>query len=171
MNAASVIQEGMQWAHELLEMVMADVTPEQANWQPPGIANPLGAIYAHAILAEDGAINGLLKGGAPLFASTWAGKTGMENPQMQLSQEWSRALRADLPALKEYAQAVYTTTGEYLASLTDADLATEVDLSQVGFDKRPLSWCLNALVISHVNNMAGEVSCLKGLQGAKGYPF
>ena len=25
--------------------------------------------------------------------------------------------------------------------------------------------------ISHVNNIAGEASCLKGLQGAKGYRF
>lgn len=64
MDAISTLQDGLQWAHELLEMVMADVTPEQAHWQPPGIASPLGAIYAHAVLAEDAVINAMLKGGA-----------------------------------------------------------------------------------------------------------
>jgi len=31
MDALSPLKEGIQWAHELLEMVMADVTPEQAH--------------------------------------------------------------------------------------------------------------------------------------------
>ena len=70
-----------------------------------------------------------------------------------------------------YAQTVYTTTNDYLASLTDETLSRQIDLSNVGLGQKPLSWCLNALVISHLNNMIGEISCLKGLQGAKGYPF
>ncbi len=32
-------------------------------------------------------------------------------------------------------------------------------------------WVLNSLVVGHLNNMAGEISVLKGLQGSKGYPF
>ncbi|MBI1878423.1 MAG: DinB family protein [Chloroflexi bacterium] len=171
MNAISAFQEGAQWAHEFLEMVTADVTPEQAHWRPPGIANPLGAIYAHAVLVEDGVINGMLKGGAPLFASTWAGKTGVSDPQHQMTLEWAQGLKVDLPAFRPYAQAVYAATNDYLASLTDEALSRQIDLSNVGLGQKPLSWCLNALVISHLNNMIGEISCLKGLQGAKGYPF
>lgn len=68
-------REALKWAADLLEMIMAAVTDEQAHWMPLGIANPLGATYAHA------------------------------------------------------------------------------------------------LVTSHTNNMAGEISALKGIQGAKGYPF
>ena len=85
MNALSYIRMEIEWAHQLLALTMADVTPEMAQAIPPGIANPLGSIFAHALLAEDGVINGLLKQGAPLFASTWADKTGVANPQMQLS--------------------------------------------------------------------------------------
>lgn len=77
----------------------------------------------------------------------------------------------ELPACRDYAQAVYAATNDYVASLTPNDLSREIDLSNVGLGQKPLSWCLNALVISHVNNVAGEISCLKGLQGAKGYPF
>jgi hypothetical protein len=171
MNTVSPLKEGIQWAHELLEMVTADVTPEQAHWQPPGIANPLGAIYAHAVLAQDAVVNGMLKGSAPLFAGDWAGKTGVPNPQFQLDLEWARTLELDLPAFREYAQAVYTATNDYLSSLAADDLSREIDLTNMGLGQRSLSWCLNALVISHVNNMIGEISCLKGLQGAKGYPF
>jgi len=171
MNAISVLQEGTQWAHEFLEIVTADVTPEQAHWHPLGIANPLGAVYAHAVLAEDGVINGMLKGGAPLFASTWADKTGVSDPQFQMTLEWAQGLKVELPTFRQYAQAVYTATNDYLASLSDESLSRQIDLSNVGLGQKPLSWCLNALVISHLNNMIGEISCLKGLQGAKGYPF
>jgi hypothetical protein len=170
MNAVSPLIEGIQWAHELLEMVTADITPEQAHWQPPGIANPLGAIYAHAVLAEDAVVNAMLKGSAPLFSSEWAGKTGIANPQFQLDLEWARNLELDLPAFREYAQAVYATTIDYVSSLSATDLSGEIDMTSMGLGQRSLSWCLNALVISHLNNMIGEISCLKGLQGAKGYP-
>ena len=45
------------------------------------------------------------------------------------------------------------------------------DLSAQGLGRRSVGWMLNALVAGHLNNMAGELSCLKGLQGFKGYPF
>lgn len=171
MNGISVFQEGVQWAHEFLETVTADITPEQAHWRPPGIANPLGALYAHAVLAEDGVINGMLKRGTPLFASAWAGKTGVSEPQFQMTLGWAHELKVDLPAFRQYAQAVYTATNDYLASLTNESLSRPIELSNVGGGPKPLSWYLNALVISHLNNMIGEISCLKGLQGAKGYPL
>ena len=171
MNAVAVFRQDLQWAHELLEMVMADVTPEQTRWLPPGIANPLGATYAHAVVAEDAVINGLLGGGTPLFASTWAGRSGVSEPQMVQTAEWSRNVKVDLPALREYAQAVYAASNNYLDSLIDEDLERTLNLSADGFGQKPVSWALTALVVSHLNNMAGKISVLKGIQGAKGYPF
>ena len=47
----------------------------------------------------------------------------------------------------------------------------QVDLSEAGLGVRTVDWLLSALLTSHINNMAGEISCLKGLQGGKGYPF
>jgi hypothetical protein len=84
---------------------------------------------------------------------------------------WTRRVQVDVPALREYAQAVYANTSEYLSSLTPEDLDTPVDLSALGFGQANVGWMLSALVIGHINNIAGEISCLKGLQGAKGYPF
>jgi hypothetical protein len=150
---------------------MADVTPEQARVVPDGTAHSIAAIYAHAHLAHDGVVNGFLRGGAPLFASTWAGKTGVEPPQMQITMEWSRSARVDLPALRQYGEAVMAATEAYLSGLTEPDLDALKDLSAYDLGQRSVGWMLNALVAGHLNNMAGELSCLKGLQGLRGYPF
>ena len=171
MTAIATHRTALKWATELLEMTMADVTPEQAHWQPAGAANPVGATYAHAICGLDGVVNGLLRGAAPLFAGSWAGKTGVSDPQMISTPEWARSVRLDMTAARTYAQAAYVDADTYVAGLSEADLARELDLSAVGFDTRTLDWCLSALVTGHLNNMAGEISCLKGIQGAKGYPF
>ena len=79
----SLLREQIQAAHQLLEGTVADVTSEEAHWLPAGKALPVGANYAHVVIGEDGVINGMLKGGAPLFAGVWAGKTGVsELPPM-----------------------------------------------------------------------------------------
>ena len=171
MSALNVLREGIQWGHQLVDSVMADVTSEQAHQLPPGTAHPIAAIYAHALLAEDGIVNGMLRGAAPLYTAEWATKAGIPEPAMSLSPEWSRALRVDLEAARKYSQAVSASTEAYLASLAPEDLDRQVDLSQVGLGQRTVAWMLNVLVAGHLNNMAGELSCLKGLQGLKGYPF
>jgi DinB superfamily len=171
MNAVAAIREGVQWGSYLLEMVMADVTHEQARWAPPGIANPIGALYAHAYLSADGVVKAWLQGEAPFYATTWADKLGIEKPDMQLDYEWARALSPDLAALRLYGQAIVAEVYRYLAKLSDDDLDRGVDLSGVGLGTRTVSWVLNALIAAHLNDMAGEISALKGVQGARGWPF
>jgi hypothetical protein len=174
MGKASLLRGQLKEAHELLEGTMLDVTAEQGRWLPPGVANPLGATYAHAVLSEDGLINVLLKGGAPLAATSWAGRTGVAEPMPQFPapwHEWGRRVKMDLPALRQYAQAVYTASDEYLASLSDEDLIRVVDLSIEAVGQQSLGWLLSNAVVGHVNQHCGEVACLKGLQGMKGYPF
>ena len=55
--------------------------------------------------------------------------------------------------------------------MSDADLERELDLSAVGFGTRKLGWMLNLLVLNHIGTETGEISVLKGIQGAKGYPL
>jgi hypothetical protein len=80
-------------------------------------------------------------------------------------------VKPDLSALRSYAKAVYAASGEYLATLSEPMLDTEIDLSNAGLGKRTVGWMLGALVIGHLHNMSGEISTLKGIQGARGYPF
>ena len=171
MHATSLLREQIQQAHGFLDATVQDVTPEQAHWAPPGVANPLSATYVHAIVSEDVAINMILKGGAPLFASEWTEKTGISEIQPLTTFEWARRVQVDLPVLHRYAQAVHSATDAYLAQLTDEDLARDVDLSNFGLGHMTVGAILNRLVLGHIDNMCGEISVLKGLQGAKGYPI
>jgi hypothetical protein len=174
-NAASLLRDQLKQSHEFLEMVMNDVTPQQVHWTPPGIANPLGATYAHLVMGEDGFVNGMLKGSAPLMAGAWAGKTGLsELPPSAPGEswyQWGKQVRVDLGALRQYAQAVYGATDQFLASLADGDLTRAIDLSGFGLGNQTLAWTLSNGVLGHVFGHFGEIACLKGLQGAKGLPF
>jgi hypothetical protein len=176
----SFLREQLKGAHRLLEGTMEGVTAEQAHWAPPGTANPIGASYAHIVLSEDGTVHGMLKGAAPLLATTWVGKTGVGEPPPGPDparpgfpdwSEWARRVRVDLPALRTYAQAVYAATDEYLASLTDKDLDRPVDLSALGLKQYTARQLLTGGVLGNAQTHCGEIACLKGLQGAKGYPF
>ncbi|NJN93411.1 MAG: DinB family protein [Anaerolineales bacterium] len=177
-SAVSLLSTQLKAAHDFLEGTMQGVTAEQARWTPPGLANPLGATYAHIALSEDGIINGMLKGGAPLFVTDWEGKVGLQNlPPMPspggsgLSSwsDWARQAEVDLPALQQYAQAVYANTEAYLTSLSDEDLSRPVDLSALGLGQHTVASLLST-ALSNIQWHCGEIACLKGLQGVKGYP-
>jgi hypothetical protein len=176
LSLATLLRNAVQQAHDLLEATMADVTPEQAHWTPPGIANPLGATYAHVLISEDMIVNGMFRQQAPLFASSHAGKTGLSEPMPQPGPDWvnygpwTRRVQIDLSMLREYGRGVFAATDAFLSSLSEADLARELDLTGIGFGKPPLALAIMTLVANHVGTETGEISCLKGLQGARGYP-
>jgi hypothetical protein len=167
----SSIRNHFDQAHSLLEATLGEATDEQLSWNPPGKALPLGAQYAHAVFAEDGVVSGMLKGGPVLSATSWAGRTGVsEVPPVGAGwEDWARRVQVDLAPLREYAQAVYASTDQYLASLSDDDLDRPLDVSSLGLGQHSVGWMLDAMR-QHVDNHCGEISCLKGLQGAKGYP-
>lgn len=173
----SLLQQQLRETHQFLQATIAGVTEDQAHWLPPGNAHPIGASYVHALMTEDIVVNVLLKGGAPLFATTWAGKTGfsepmpMPGPDWQDYAQWTRRVRVDLPTMQEYTQAVYAATANYLSSLAPEDLEQVVDLSNLGMGQVTRAWVFSRLVIGHADNLCGEISCLKGLQGEQGYPI
>ncbi len=176
MDIVALLRDQLKDAHTLLETVMKDVTPEAAHWIPPGQANPIGATYAHVVMTEDRIINGAIQRGTPLYDSAWAGKTGLSELMPVRGEAWkdygpwTRRLQVDLPALRAYAAAVYAASDAYLASLSPADLAQPRDLSGVGMGTVTLAWIISREVVGHADNITGEISCLKGLQGQKGYP-
>lgn len=176
---ASLVREQMRSAHWLLEETMGDVTMEMAHWPPPGIALPIGAAYAHYVVAEDGMVNGLLRGGTPLYEGERAGKTGLSeippgpDPATDWPaafQAWSRRVRLDLPAFRVYASAVYAGTDAYLSAASDAELDRALDLSALGLGTQKVRFVLNNVLVGHAFCHCGEISALKGIQGKKGYP-
>ena len=171
MNAIDIHKESLQWAYEILEMVMTDVTPEQAHQHPPGIANPIAATYAHALVDLDVIPSLLLQGNLPMYETTWKDRTGISEPQWASDFDWGRQVKVDLAAARAYGKAAHDAAQAYLDTLGETDLMREIDLTAQDLGVRTVSWCITALIASHLNNMAGEISVLKGIQGARGYPF
>jgi hypothetical protein len=132
------------------------------------------------IFSEDATINGMFKGQAPLFASGWAGKTGVSELPPMLDplkpgfpdwREWGRRVRVDMEKVRPYAKAVYAASEGYLLSLGDGDLDRPVDLSALGLGQSTLRFVLINGILGNALTHCGEISCLKGLQSMRGYPF
>lgn len=172
------IRESLKNAHGTLEATMAEVTSEQAHLQPEGTAHSIAATYAHLVASEDGIVNGMLKNAAPLSATSFKNKTGLSAPHPEMSGDWeqnykawTKVLTVNLGQLREYAQAVYKMTDEYLAALTDESLQAPVDLSAIGMGQVTTAYILDRFLVGHTDNITGEIAVLKGTQGLKGYPF
>jgi len=164
-------------ARQVLEGTMADVTQAQMDFVPPGIANPLGATYAHVICSEDLVVQGMFRQVPPLAMSTWSGRTGLSEPMPMPGPDWpsygpwTRRVHVDLTAVRAYAQAVATETDQWLSSLSDADLDQPMDLSSVGLGQHTWASAIAALLGNHLGTESGEIAVLKGIQGARGYPI
>jgi len=171
MNTVELIQYSLGNAFGILEQVASDLTQVQADWMPSGIANPIGALYWHTMSSVDEIVHGWGMGQAALSQSAgWQEKVVLasapEEEKDPLAQ--MRAIRVDLPALHGYARAIAQAVQGWLASLTPEDLERTID-TPIG--ELNLGQMLETFVIWHINAHCGEISALKGCQGAKGYPF
>jgi hypothetical protein len=164
-------------ARQVLDGTMADVTQTQVDYIPPGIANPLGATYAHVVCSEDMVVQGMFRQAAPLLSSSWAGRTGLSEPMPMPGPDWpnygpwTRRVKVDLAALRAYARAVAAETNSWLAVLSDSDLDRPMDLTGAGLGQHTWASAIALLVANHLGTETGEIAVLKGIQGARGYPM
>jgi hypothetical protein len=173
MNTIDLLQFSLGNAFGILGQTVADLTQEQADWQPPGIANPIGATYWHTASSVDHIVHKWCLGQEPLFERDgWQEKAlAVSVPQPEHSGDWQaymRAIRIDLQATHEYSRALAAAVKAWLASLTPEDLERAME-TPVG--EQNLGQLLETFVIWHINAHCGEIAALKGCQGAKGYPF
>ena len=171
MDAIKLLEIHLQAAHSVFDSTTADVTEESAHKGPFGTAGTVGSQMAHLVYDEDLIVSGMLAGKSPLSATTFAGKTGISDPQMAIAPEWPKNVRVKLTEFRAYQKAVFAATDAYLAGLKESDLDRELDMTSFGMGKQNVGWAFGMLIIGHANNLAGEISALKGAQGLKGYPF
>ena len=173
MNTVELLQHSLGNAFGILGQVSADLTQEQADWQPPGTANPIGAMYWHTISGADDVVYRWALGQEPLRQrENWDErvlKVSVAEPEHGDDwQAYMRTIRVDLPALHEYAQAVAEALQGWLSSLAPEDLERVIN-TPIG--EYTLAQMLDLFAVWHINAHCGEISALKGCQGAKGYPF
>jgi hypothetical protein len=171
MNAIDLLKYSLGNAFGILSQVTADVTQDQADWVPPGLANPIGATYWHTVSGADVVVFQWCAGQTPLLESTdWREKVLLASgPQGEHeTREHLLSIQVDLPELHAYTAAVSEATQAWLSSLTPEDLARTLE-TPIG--ELTLGQMLETFVIWHINAHCGEISALKGCLGAKGYPF
>ncbi|MBI2912984.1 MAG: DinB family protein [Chloroflexi bacterium] len=169
MDAIELLRYQIKGTYTWLEMTVSDVTQEQANWRPPGVANPIGAVYAHLMITADAGFNSQLHGGMPIMATEFRGQVGLsEMPHAHGGwRDWSR-LEVDWKLLREYGRAVARCVERYVDALSPAELEMRVDMTAHG---QGVWKGLDIYVdgISHPRLHGGEIACLKGLQGVLGW--
>ena len=153
-----------------LEGTMDGVTDEIASYNPPGAASPIAGQAAHAITGLDFFLLGMAAGKQPLLLGSFAGKSGISEPPPQGGEwsAWAENVKVDLPAFHEYAKAVFAEIDSYLASISDEDLQQEKEFGPAG--TQTVSWACNILILNTYCH-TGEISCIKGMKGLKGYPM
>ena len=176
-TTSEVLTSAVKQSHWLLNATFEDVDDELANRPAPGNANPLGTAYAHIPLAEDAVMNAMIQGRQPSFASSRAGKTGVDRPMPMPGMvegdigDWYHNAKVDVDALRSYAADVFAETEGFVAGADDETLGRPIDLSFVGLGEKTVADVLTMLVIQHCDNFSGEISAIKGVFGLKGYPF
>lgn len=173
MNTVELLQHSLGNAFGILGQVTADLTQEHADWQPPGLANPIGATYWHTLSGADDVVYRWALGQEPIRQ-----REGWDDRVLTVAvpepehggdmQGYMRAIRVDLPALHEYAQVVAKALHDWLGSLAPEELE---QVTQTPLGEFPLAHILELFVAWHINAHCGEIAALKGCQGAKGYPF
>jgi hypothetical protein len=173
MNTVELLQFSLANAFNVLGQVTAGLTQEQADWQPPGIANPIGGTYWHALTSVDHIVHKWCVGEQTISERDgWADRAlTVSAPEPEHGGDYLdylRAIRIDIPAVNDYASVLSDAVQGWLGSLAPEDLAREVE-TPVG--ALSLAQLLETFVIWHVNAHCGEIAALKGCLGAKGYPW
>ena len=171
-----LIKDQIKDAHTTFEGTVSDIKDAHLHVNPGGKALPLGSLVAHLVYSEDVILHGMIQGKSPLYLTSWKGKTGASTPMpamdekwVQAHSDWAKSVQIKFPQLLKYMKTVFATTEKYISTLSEKDLEKEIDLGSWG--KKTLVSLLSGFIIAHTNSLTGEISAIKGINGAKGYPF
>jgi hypothetical protein len=166
MDAIELLRRQTNESYNWLELTVSDVTAEQARWKPPGIANTIAGSYAHAVMWADIDINRHFFGRKSLLDGTWAERFGCD---AYLPDEFGDAIAADWEGLREYGRLVHNWIVSMIGELDPAELDRKFQM----VPERLGIWTgmdvLDLHCNKHIRMHGGEIACVKGLQGARGY--
>ena len=171
MKTQELLSYALKNSFDILFGVTADLTQEQADWEPPGTAMSIGTLYWHTVTGTDHVVHGWGLG-QPAIAQTgdWEEKVVVWQEPAQEGDHAAtvRPVRVDLAAMHDYARAVSEAAQAWLGTLAPDDLERIVETPLGELQLGPM---LETFVVWHVSAHTGEISALKGLQGGRGYPF
>lgn len=172
MDGVDAIKSAFSGAHMWYQGTVAGLTEDQANAVPPGISLPIGALMAHILHCEDAMINQVILGKPAVWDQDgWKDRVGGDM-LLDIDPAAGRAYKANLGPLNQYGQAVLASTDMFLAGLDAKQLDRELNLVPLGFPSNmTMGAFLTQMLLGNTYAHTGEISCLKGSIGEKGYPF
>ena len=169
METIEFIKGSVHGAYHQADDVIKDTTVEMFNWVPAGTANPISAIFVHFLSSEDFFIQTRLRNVPQIWeAGGWSKKTRvLKIPGY--GDNWSefKHKKIEIEPVLAYQKEIRESTEDYLETLTPSELEREVDFAG---GKQPITTILG-LLARHIVFHSGEISTLKGIQGAKGLPY
>ena len=167
MDALSLLKVQVAGPRRDWNSIIADMTQEQLQWTPPGVANPIVSLVMHAVGSQDNAANAVAQGKPKVWdANNWGEKLGI-SPYGRQNLEEGRAMHVDIELFRAYSAEVFASVDAFLASAKPEDLDREV--KNFAGDMVPLGNQLSSSLVTHFMGHLGEVSALKGCQGGKGW--
>jgi len=165
-----VLTDQTRVAWEWLEATVADVTPDEANWWPPGTANSIGTTYLHVVINADVELGRLVFDCEPLIDRDWGGDVGQGVPyDPEQFDDWHRDVAVDWTRLHDYGRAVHAEVVSWFGALTEDQLTRPVDMTRFDLGMWEGRELLELHGFSHVRIHGGEIAVLKGLQGGRGW--
>ena len=171
MNSLELITYAWQNAFGIFEQTTSDLTQEQANWTPPGVAHSIGTLYWHVISGTDFLVHGWCMGKPPLATTeNWRDRVVLGPPGEDEAAHEARMqeVSIDLEAMHAYSKEVDAAVSNWLETLSPGDLEREIE-TPIG--QLNMAQVLEVFAVWHLSAHGGEISALKGCQGARGYPF
>lgn len=171
MNGRELALSQYQFAHSVTRQVMTGLEPTALHAKLPGSSiDTIASTFAHLVFAEDGIVNGMALGAAPVYMRDgWGEKAGTPFPaSSRQDHDWAATVTLDLEKFMPYADAVFANTEAVLRDATEEQLARDVQ-GPVG--KSSALGLIGGLGLFHLTHHLGEISALLGAQGLKGLPF
>jgi hypothetical protein len=172
MKLVEFIDAELKRLHLMLDRSVADLTPEQWHTIPANNprANHIAFEMWHYARTEDNIVRFILQGRRPTvwMEGGWAERLGLP-PVTQgtgMTAEDAQAMRiADLELFREYVQAVWASTSDWLSSPDESTFDQPVTVKPLG--EMPAIRALGQVCMTHGFTHLGEIELMRTLLGLR----
>jgi hypothetical protein len=170
MSTVEFIRASLRQQHGMLDDAVSDLTLEQLHWRANEKGLPASFILWHYVRTEDNIIQFVLQRKPTVWLEGgYPDKFGLP-PNAQgtgMSLEEAQGLRLEpWEAFREYMQAVWKATDDFLASADDEFLQQMTTVKPLG--EMPIQNAIGNMCLTHGFTHLGEIAHLRGLMGLRG---
>ncbi len=173
MSAVSFFSWSLRELHESIGEATKGLTPEQHHWSPGGRVNHIAFILWHYARTQDNVIRFILQRRPTIWMEGgWDKRFGLDSKAQGTGMSQEDALKLRISSLEDfrtYMHLVFKETEDYVAKVTEADLARVVLVKPLG--EMPVERVLGHTVLTHGFGHLGEIWTIRGALGMPGNPI